>query len=397
MVTAGVIAEYNPFHRGHGWLLTETRRRGATHIVAVMSGCYVQRGEPAMWDKWVRTRAALLGGADLVVELPLPYACATAERFAWGAVALLQGLGATEILSFGCEAGQLAALETGAMAIGDRRVLEAIPRELSGGISYAQARQRAVGRFYGEQTAALLRQPNNILALEYLYALRRMDSDIQPLAIPRQGAVHDSREGKGNFASASFVRELYRQGRGEEGEPFLLPQVKALLDEAWQKGECWAPALLERPLLARLRSMSREELAALPDLSEGLENRLYAAVRQACSVEELLEKLRTKRYSSARLRRLLMSAFLGIPRDSCRTPPPYLRVLGFNERGREILRQAGKKATLPLSHSLAALERTGDAAAAFASLEARSTDLYSLLTSRAKPCGLDYTHPVVRV
>ena len=397
MVTAGVVAEYNPFHLGHHWHLQETRRRGVSHIVAVMSGCYVQRGEPALWDKWVRTRAALLGGADLIIELPLPYACATAERFAWGAASLLHALGVVDVISFGCEAGNEEQLRMCAKAIGDRRVLDAIPQELAGGITYAVARQRAAARFYGDQTAALLRQPNNILGAEYLLALERLGSAIDPLAIPRRGAAHDGQGAEDGFASASFLRQLYLQGRQQEAAAFLPPAGKALLDQAYGDGLCWQPELLERPLLTRLRSMSREEMAALPDLSEGLENRLYGAVRRSCTVNELLEELKTKRYSHARLRRLLMSAFLGIPKDFCRISPPYLRVLGFNERGLEILREAKKKASLPLSHSLAELERAGETAAAFAALEARSTDLYHLLPPSPRPCGLDYTHPVIRV
>ncbi|MEG1778339.1 MAG: nucleotidyltransferase family protein, partial [Angelakisella sp.] len=173
MKIAGIVAEYNPFHSGHEWHIAETGKMGATHIVAVMSGCYLQRGEPALWDKWTRTRGALLGGADLIIELPLPYACATAQCFARGAVSILDALGVVDMLSFGSECGEIEQLRTVAAAIADKQVKAKTSELLAEGITYAAARQRAVAALCGSAAAELLAQPNNILAIEYMAELVR--------------------------------------------------------------------------------------------------------------------------------------------------------------------------------------------------------------------------------
>ena len=186
MVIAGVVAEYNPFHLGHAHHLEETRRRGATHIVAVMSGQFVQRGEPALLDKWTRARAALSCGADLVLELPLPYAMATAQRFALGAVGLLDALGCVDLLSFGSDCGDLDRLKACIRLLNDPRFPQALGQFLDRGMTFAAARQQAVRELGGAELAATLGRANDILALEYLAALEQLGSAMAPLAIPRR-------------------------------------------------------------------------------------------------------------------------------------------------------------------------------------------------------------------
>lgn len=396
MRIAGIVAEYNPFHSGHRWHIEQTRALGATHIVVVMSGCYLQRGEPALWDKWVRTRAALLGGADLILELPLPYACATAQQFATGAVSTLAALGAVELLSFGSECGEAAPLVAAANAILDSRV-EVTARLLLGeGISYAVARQRAVEQLYGPELSGLLAAPNNILGIEYIAALGRLKSGITPVTVRRAGAAHDG-PAVGEHASASALRGMFRGGNPQAASDYLLPQCRDLYEKAWQAGECYAPVLLERPLLAALRRMTAQQLAALPDIAEGLENRICTALRTATGIEDLLDAVKTKRYSHARLRRILLCGWLGVPSGMGKEPPPYIRLLGMNDRGQEILARAGQAATLPISHSLARLGEQGERQAAFARLEAVADDLYGTITQQVQPCGRDYTNSIIKV
>lgn len=396
MRVAGIIAEYNPFHSGHGWHIAETRAQGATHIVAVMSGCYLQRGEPALWDKWTRTRAALLGGADLVVELPLPYACATAQRFATGGVSILEALGAVDVLSFGSECGDVAQLTAAADAILDSCVEEKTAELLSGGITYAAARQQAVAALYGRELSALLARPNNILGIEYIASLKKLGSGITPVTICRAGAEHDSHEA-GEHASASALRALVAGGNIDAAARYLSPQCRDLFMRAWQVGECYTPALLERPMLAALRRLTVQDIAQLPDIAEGLENRIYTALRTATGVEELLDAVKTKRYSHARLRRILLCGWLGVPSAMGKEPPPYIRLLGMNDRGQEILARAGQTATLPMSHSLVRLSEVGKRQAAFARLEAVADDLYGTVTTKVQPCGRDYTNSIIKV
>ena len=392
MKIAGIVAEYNPFHNGHRWQIEATRAAGASHIVAVMSGCYVQRGEPALWDKWLRTRAALLGGVDLVVELPLPYATATAQRFAYGGVTLLNALGVVDMLSFGSELGETQPLVTAARALLDPELERLIPQLMGDGRTFAAARQQAVEVLYGQSTAQLLQSPNNILGVEYIYWLLRTGSHIQPFTVARQGGGHDSR-GLGQFSSASALRQMVVE-QGYQGLEGLVPNARVFID-ACREGCCYDPAALERPMLAALRSMSRKQLAELPDISEGLENRIRQAVKTAETVEGLLEAVKTKRYPHARLRRILLAAWLGIPAGLTAQPPPYIRVLGMNRRGQEVLSLAKKRAILPMSHSAARLQQLGARESKFISLEARADDLYGVVCGRIQPCGRTYTQPII--
>ena len=403
MHIAGIIAEYNPFHNGHLLLTQAARRAGAEAVVAVMGGNWLQRGGPALFPKEVRARAALLSGVDLVVELPLPYAAATAERFARGGVALLLGLGCVELLAFGSEHGEIAPLERCAAALADPRLDGEIKGFLSRGLPYAAARQRGVAALFGEETAAPLSRPNDILGVQYLRELARLGGGLRPFTIPRQGAGHHDAgpcpggEERIPTASASWLRGRLLAGGWEDAAPCLPEGSRRVIREAWEQGRWADPARLELPLLAALRRMGREDLARLPDVSEGLENRLATAVKESAGLEQLLDRAVTKRYPRARLRRVLLSAFLGVPPEMSAAPPPYLRVLGMGPRGAEVLARAKRTATLPLSHSLARLERTGDRAAAFAALESRSTDLYNLLYPVPRPCGTDYETPLIRI
>lgn len=395
MKCAGIIAEWNPFHRGHLVPLEAARRAGATHIVAVMSGNFVQRGEMALCPWPYRVRAALQCGCDLVVQLPLPYAAATAERFAAGGVALLSALGCVETLVFGCEAGDAIPLHRIAVLLDSPEFSAQLAPELRQGASFAAARQRAVEKLADAETAALLAEPNNILAIEYLLAMRRQGASFAPLAVQRAGTAHDSGHTADGIASASLLRRMLRAG--EDISAYVPQAMAAELVGAVQEKRIPDAALLERPLMAKLRSMTPEDFAALPDLSEGLENRLYRASRTAASSGELLEAVKTRRYSHARLRRLLLGAWLGIPPELSRTPPPYLRILGMNERGQEILAAAKGKASLPLSASLAELGRTGETALRFARLEAAATDRYNTITPVIHPCDEEYTRPVIKI
>ena len=393
MVVAGVIAEYNPFHLGHAHHLRETRRRGATHIVAVMSGHFVQRGEPALLDKWTRTQAALLGGADLVLELPLPYAMATAQRFAFGAVAALDALGCVDLLSFGSECADLQLLQAGERLLQGEEIRPHLAGFFAQGYPFPKARQLAAQALGQEELIPLLTKANDILAMEYLAQLKKVGSSIEPLAIPRMGAGHDACTPSGGFASASWLREQITGG--QPWAEMVPPQAAALYSQALEDGR--GPVTLkalEKPILTTMRCLTPQGVQDLPDLSEGLENRLLAA-RGACSLEELFGQIKTKRYPLARIRRLVLSAFLGIPEGLSSQRPPYLQVLGANERGFQLLSRAKGTATVPLSHSLAKLERQGSTAQKVAALQAHSGDLWALGLPKVGPTGLEYTHPPV--
>lgn len=401
MKIAGVVAEYNPYHNGHRYHLMQTREAGATHIAVVMGGNFLQRGAPALCDKWIRAQAALSDpqGADLVVELPLPYAMASAERFAFGAVSLLKAMGCVELLSFGSESGETVSLQALAASLDDPRLDPLLREELERGVSYPAARQAAVARLCGEETAGLLEHPNDLLAAEYLKWLRRLGSSITPLAVCRTGAGHDGTRASGAFASASLIRQRMEAEGVESAGAYLPEPAAALYRRAGREG--LLPARIERletAVLAQLRTIRPEQLARRSDSGgEGLANRICAAARRACSLEELYALAKTRRYPLSRLRRIVLSAFLELDPALSVMPPPYLRVLGFNSRGAEILSRMGETALLPVSASLRRLAETGAAALRFAETEARATDLFYLATPAVGPCGQEYTQKLVKV
>lgn len=383
METAGIVAEYNPFHRGHAWHIAETRRRlgGDAPVVCVMSGHWVQRGECALADKWLRAALALDRGADLVVELPTPWAMASAESFARGAVSLLAATGVVDVLSFGSETGELAPLEEAAAALDAPDYPERLRAALGRGLSFPAARQEAAG-------AACLSAPNNNLGVEYLRSLRALGSTIRPLTVPRQGAGHDG-PAAGGYASASELRRLLRAGRGEEAAPYLTAP--------WS-GELADMQHIERAVLSRLRTMGEGDWAALPDGggAEGLPSRLAKAAREAVSLEDFYTRAKTRRYPHARLRRLALAAFLGLRAAERPAAPPYVRVLGLGGRGRALLRRMKDTCPLPVIVKPAqARELDGPARTLFES-EARYTDLYGLCFPAPRPCGAEWIHsPVV--
>ena len=391
MKCAVIIAEYNPFHKGHQWQVEQLRAMGYSHIAAVMSGCFVQRGACAIFHKTQRTRMALLGGIDLVIELPLPYACATAQRFAFGGVALADDLGCADALCFGSECGDIQRLNQVVDALEDPALSACLAKYLAQGMTFAKARTLAVSELASPETAALLEEPNNSLGIEYLLHLRQLGSSLTAVTIPRNSVSHHDNTPQNGFASASHIRSLLLEGRVEEASSLVPVETASLLRD------CAPVSMDDRIILSRLRTLSKEQLSRLPDCSEGIENRLYQAIRDSVTLEEIWEKTKSKRYSHARIRRLSMNAFLGVEDGLHQQTPPYIRVLGFNQKGQELLSLMRKSANLPVSGSLADLARTSPCADEFARLEAQSVDLYNLFEDKLKPCGQDYRFSPIRL
>lgn len=399
MKIAGIIAEYNPFHNGHAYHIERTRaEKGgceATHIVAVMSGNFVQRGEPALLPKADRVRMALAGGVDLVLELPLPWALSSAEAFARGGVAILNALGCVDTLSFGSECGDVAALEKIVDVMQSDRFPALLRYHLEGGIAFPEAQSRAVAEIGSDKLAALLARPNNTLGVEYIKAIRALAPAMQPFTVPRMGAEHDDMAPIGDTASASFLRTVILSGKMLNAAPYMPRTAYRLLSEAAAAGQCPADAKrLERGVLAALRQMSADQLAACPGISEGLQNRVKEAVATAATLDELEQAIKTRRYPLTRIRRMLWSAFLGVPADLAAETPPYARVLGYNDRGREILNRA-REASAPLLGRASQAEKLTGTARQVWELESRAADLYALTLPKPFACGAEYTTGVI--
>lgn len=389
---SGIICEFNPLHQGHRYILEYSAQWGHP-VVCVLSGNFVQRGEPAILDKWSRTRLALENGANLVIELPLPWAMAGAERFAAGAVYLLCALGFPGRLIFGSEAGETETLCKIADILLAPAFSAAVSAQLANGSSFAKAREKAVSALLGNKYGALLQAPNNILAIEYIKALRKNQSPLTPQTLLRQGAAHDAAAVGNQLRSAG---ELRQQIHAQEPIADFVPEsTAALLARQTALGLC--PAAQERlasAILAKLRTMGQADFAALPDISEGLENRLYQAARKACSVAEFYTMVKSKRYSHARIRRLVFSAFLGLTAD-LPALPPYLRILGMDKTGEAVLRQAAP--TLPIAIRAGDFATLSQDARRIFALEAQADDLYALSLPRVQPCGADYITHLVKI
>lgn len=367
-----VICEYNPFHNGHAWQLQSMRQQLCCDaIVCMMSGNFVQRGEPAVLDKWTRAQFALQHGADLVLELPTPYALCSGEGFARHAVALLQHTGIIDLLCFGSECGDSDILMRGAQLLLCPQVLEEIRAEMKNGRGFAAVRQQVIRR-YDESIANLLSHPNDILGIEYCKALLACDSSIRPHALLRRGAGHHSEKARQGFASGSYLRRHYGQ---QEALSLMPPEEVHCLR---QNTPLPSLHLLEQALLYRLRMSTPQQMQQIYDMSEGLEHRICSAARQSSHFEQLLDSLRTKRYPDARLRRVLLCALLGIEKHWNKQPAYYLRVLGLNERGAQLLSQMRTRATCPVLTKPAHYRRLPSRERQLFELECRCTSVYAL-------------------
>ena len=359
----GIVAEYNPFHNGHARLIEQTRAQlGAVcPVVCVMSGDFVQRGSPAVYSKFARAEAAARCGADLVLELPLPWSLSSAEGFARGAVGLLGSLGVVTHLSFGSECGELDPLQRVAEALLDPLLGEDLRAELRSGIPFAAARQQA---------------PNNILAVEYLKAIYDQRLELHPLTVLRTGAQHD-RFAEGNIRSASELR--MRIGAGEDVSTFLPRAAAEICAREKTRGRGPVlPEVLESALLSRLRMLPQTAYNALPGATEGLGNSLYRAAHEEPTLDGVLAAAKSKRYALARIRRMTMCAALGVTAGRDGGTPPYARVLAIGAQGRELLRAIDMRASVPVITKPAAGRSLPGPAGEIFALTADAHDLYVL-------------------
>lgn len=391
----GVIAEYNPFHNGHKHHLDETRSNGADIIIAVMSGNFVQRGDCAIMPQRARVEAALKGGVDLIVSLPLPSAVSGAENFAFSAVFILDALGIIDKISFGSESGSPELLSAAADALSDKRLDALIKNELKSGKTYAKARQLAVESLYGKTVADAFSAPNDILAIEYIKALKKLKSNMGFLVVKRKGVLHDGFS-EGEYKSASQIRsEIYADKDISDSVPEYVAHIVKKYKEL---GKCPPDkSKFETAVLSELRRMTADGFKELPDISEGLENKLFASVRKSVSLNEILDNTKSKRYTQSRLRRNILCSYLGITKEYAKTPPPYIRVLGFGEKGQKCLSLIDKNTKLPVVTKPSQIETLSDYVKRLYSLECTATDLYSLLLPSPDECGREMTDGIIRI
>ena len=387
MKVIGIVAEYNPFHNGHKYLIDEAKKHGANAIVAVMSGNFVQRGDTAVISKFLRTKQALECGVDLVVELPTYWAMSTAQKFAQGAIEILENIG-IDALIFGSECGETERIVDTAYCVRSKEFSEIMREQLDLGFAPARARETAVQKLCGN--GELLRSPNDTLAVEYVSAAKSLNSKAKFIAVKRRGVKHDSNVADGEFCSASALRELILSGKIERAAKYMPEKSYEILKYAADNGKISDLKILETTILSTLRTTSKEEFKALPDISEGIENRLFSAARMGRNLPELLEYAATKRYTNARLRRLVISAFLKMEADKIPNKVPYIRVLGCNATGSDVLKTAREQSKLPVIMRSTALK--GNPTFEF---DVRATDVYALSQINPDQCGEEFTNGVI--
>lgn len=388
MVSA-VIAEFNPFHNGHAYLL-EFAGRDSDSVIAVMSGNFVQRGDIAVYPKHLRALMALKNGADMVISLPAGWSMSGAENFAFGGVSLIKNTKIVDRIVFGAETDSAALLKNTAEIFNSDSINKPIKRYLSSGITFAAARQKAVSEI-SEECAEILSTPNNILAIEYLSAMNKLHFNAEILPVKRVGAQHDSFSVTGNFSSASNIRKMIING---EDYTFFVPQnIVGLMKE----NEYSDTSLIDASLMFKLRSLSLDDIKKLPDISEGIENRIFEAIKSAESLDDLCEKIKTKRYTYSRIKRIILSACFGIDASYIKKEPPYIQVLGVNNTGKELLSEIVKKADIPVLVSAKDINALEGYAKTVFETEAVADDLYGLAFRTYKKSGSAYALPLVKI
>lgn len=350
MIT-GIVCEFNPFHKGHKYLIDAVKQSEEDAVICCMSGNFVQRGEFAVYNKFKRAETALINGADLVIELPTVFSTLSAEGFCRAGVKLIEATGIADRIAFGAENDDIKELSDIAEKLNDINIQKEIANKMKSGISFPKARSSVLN-------TEILDYPNNILAVEYLKA-----ANLPCCAVKRIGKGHDT-DDKEYSASA----------------------IRSGLD----RNEISSIYNCETAVLSKLRTMRSDDFKKIPDVSEGLENKIEKSVKEATSLDELYDLIKSKRYTHSRIRRIILRAYLGI--ESIPEEMPYIRILGFNDKGRELLSKMKKSASKPI---VTKLKDCSDETMEFFLQECRFTDLYNLGFKKPLPCGTEQSSKII--
>lgn len=414
MKILGLITEYNPFHNGHLYHLNKSKEiTGATHTIAIMSGNFVQRGEPAVMHKWERAKMAVRSGVDLIIELPTLYACSTAELFAYGAISLLDSLKTVNCISFGSEAGNLSLLSKIADILFDPppQFLTILKNYVNLGFVFPIARSRAIIKYLEKKEHykidklilidKIMKSPNNILAIEYLKSIKQLDSLIIPHTIGRKIAYYDNKViSTDSIASATAIRRHLLNNESLSDVKHVLPNsaFNILMSNINAGLAPISDRDFEKSIFAILRRSNPDDIKNVFDVVEGLENKIYQCSVEVNSLPELYDCVKSKRYTLTRLQRILMHTLLNISKNDisyCNGSggPQYARVLAFNTKGREILRILKNSSSIPIISNLKYYRPQNKAAHKMLNIDVRATNIYSLAfkNKSAIKAPLDYT------
>lgn len=403
----GIIAEYNPFHNGHLYHILESKKLAKTdYTVVVMSGNFVQRGDTSLVDKWIKAEMALNCGADLILELPTIYSISSAENFAEGSIKLLDSLGIIDVFSFGNEHCDISVLDDIANVLykEPKEYSNLLSRELQKGLSFPKARENALMLYLNNirRYANVLSSSNNILGIEYLKALKRTKSFMQPLAINRYGTSYNSTSINNGFASATAIRELVKKRDFIEVAKAMPNSSFNLLKDCVFKGK-YVPDIskFEKEILYKFRTMSIQDINNLPDVNEGLDAVLKKAANSCNTLKEFFNIAKTRRFTQTRLQRVCLYALLDITKKDMlisKRNSPYVRVLGFNKKGKELVSEIHRlNPKLPIVTSVKKFMNSTSNKIAKSMLETdiKATNIYTLGYEYDSWANLDYTHKLV--
>ncbi len=383
MKVSGIITEFNPFHNGHKFIV-DCAKKESDCVIAVISGNYVQRGYPALFNKFIRTTAAINNGVDIVIELPSPWSASFAENFAFGGISILKEMKVSNLF-FGCECNDLNKLTKIALA-GNI----SIDKNYKG--TYAKARQIAIKNMLGNEYSDILNSPNNNLAIEYIKAANKFNFSPNFHAIKRIGASHDSCQTEGEFASASYIRDKIISN--ENYTNFVPENTLALYLDAIKKETFISDDKFSNAIISTLRK--NRSLNNLPDLSEGIENRLKKALVSSIDYNNLTDSIKTKRYTMARVRRLILAAFLELDTTWINEEVPYLNILGFSKVGEQYLKSISSSISKPYVFSMKPSKTLDKKSELLLNKESERNDIYMSLLHKALPCKSDYTYGLIK-
>ena len=400
----GIVAEYNPFHNGHAFHILESKKEAeANTVVCVMSGNFTQRGSPAIVDKWARTQMALEGGSDIVIELPTIYAVSSAEHFAEGSIRILNSIGVDNV-SFGSECGSIKLLDSIANVLyhEPNEYTTLLKHELSKGVSFPKAREKALLIYLNDirKYANILSGSNNILGIEYLKALKKFKSSITPITIERNTAMHNSDVIVGNIASSSCIREAIV--KNQKYRNFIPSESFEVINHNIKYGKIVnGLSSYEKQIIYSLRKMSVEDISKLPDVSEGLEHKIKNAANECNNIVDLINLVKSKRYTETRIQRILIYAMLGITKSTLNelyNVQPYIRILGMNSKGKQFLSLATyENPKLQFITSTKAFMDTckNKALRQMLSIDILATNLYTLGFDNEPYANLDFTKKLI--
>lgn len=403
----GIIAEYNPFHNGHLYHLENSKKiTNCEYSIAIISGNFTQRGSTSIVDKWEKTKMALFNGIDLVLELPTLYSISSAENFAEGSIKILNSLNIIDFLSFGTETSDINLLNNVAEILYNEpnTYKNSLSEELKKGLSFPKARENALLNYLNNKDYSnILSSPNNILGIEYLKALKKYNSDIKPVCIPRYEVQHNSINISNNIASATTIRELLSNTDFNKLKNLLPSSTYSILTENINSHHIVSDInIFSKEIIYTLRKMDIKEIANLPDVSEGLEFTIKNAVNSCNNIYDILNKIKSKRYTQSRIQRILLYSLLDITKNDMKISKdiiPYVRVLGFNNNGKKLISEIYKRnpnINMITSVKKFVTSNTDKSLKLLLNKDVFATNVYTLGFEKTSLSNLDFTNDIIK-